>query len=196
MEHLSASDAAQALSRAATYEGALRQRTEGINLMLWGIVTSAVFVSYAFADVLGAGELTFSTLWLPWIALGTVASAAVWRSAALSAPKPMLGAPSRWLLRVVGLSLAMGGAFALLQPEGPNLPLAITGGAWVLLGATNLFRSSQYGRLLWATCGLVLLLASAALELTDARIEVAGTLAIALPAAAAVTSGAWQTFRA
>lgn len=196
MDRLTASAAAQALARAATYEGALRQRTEGIVLILWGIVTSAMFVTYAFASQLGAIDLVYALLWAPWVALGTVASAAVWRSAALSTPEPVLRTPSRPLLRVLGLSLVMAILFAILQPDGPNIPLGITGAIWIALGATNLFRDSQQGRLLWAVAGLLLLVVAAALELTGARIEVAGTVALVLPAAAAATAGTWQTYRA
>ena len=114
METLSHSDAARILSRASAYEGALRQRTEGITLMVWGIVTSALFVTYGFASLLDAAEAAYALLWLPWVALGTVTSAALWRSAALSSAEPIFHRPSGWLLRVVLLSLAIGIVFAVL----------------------------------------------------------------------------------
>jgi hypothetical protein len=185
--------AADALAAASRYESPLRQRTEGIVLMVWGLATSGLFVTYAFADVLGAGGPGFATLWIPWVGAGTLASFTIWRAAALTRPEPALPAPSRPLLRVLLVSAAMGAAFAVLKPDGPLVPLAITGAAWVLLGGLNVFRCSGRGRLLWASAGLALLAASAALAAFDAPIAVAGTVAIALPGFAAGGLGAWQS---
>lgn len=193
---LTPAEAAATLARAAGYEDPLRQRTEGLILMVWGLVTSAMFVTYGLAGVLGAREWVFATLWLPWVAVGVVMSGTIWRTACLSRPERMLQAPSRPLLRVLGLSAAIGVVYAVAQPDGPTLPLGITGAAWVALGAANLFRDSQRGRLLWVASGAVLLAAAAALAAADAPVAVAGTAGIALPAVAAVGAGAWQALRA
>jgi hypothetical protein len=195
MESFSSHEAARVLAKAQTYEEGLRQRTEGITQMVWGTVTSAMFVSYGFAAVLEASELVFSLLWMPWIALGSIITYALWRSAALVNQTAPFARLSRPLLRMVLLIAAISAIFAVKQPEGPTLALGMTGFVWAAMAAVNVFRGSQRGRFLWALCGLAMLAAAAALAFWDAPVETAGSVSILVPAVVPLATGLWQTLQ-
>src|SRR5207247_9659084 len=65
--------------------------------MIWGIVAPAIFISYALLRILvgfpGDGNgyhalwILFPVLWVPWAALGFVATATLWRSVGLVIPR-------------------------------------------------------------------------------------------------------------
>ncbi len=78
------------IRRIETLHGALARRTSGLTWMIWGVVAPAVFVTYALATLIGGqGALPFAVypfLWVPWAALGLLATASLWRSVGLVMP--------------------------------------------------------------------------------------------------------------
>ena len=77
--------------------GALARRASGLTWMIWGIVAPAIFISYALLSILvgfpGDGNgyhalwILFPVLWVPWAAIGFVATATLWRSVGLVIPR-------------------------------------------------------------------------------------------------------------
>lgn len=92
-ERLTPQAAAAEITRIESLHGALARRTAGMVWMLWGIVAPAVFMTYSlvFHAFPGPNLAGFSwvlpLLWMPWAAMGIVATTALWRSAALVLPR-------------------------------------------------------------------------------------------------------------
>lgn len=192
---LTPDEAARLLANASRYEDALAQRTEGLTAMVWGICTSALFLTYGFADVLDAPGWALSLLWLPWVGVASVFTYALWRSAALSLPRPQAGEPRGYWWRIVAATGAVTLVFALLRPDGPLLPLAVIGALWTLMPLVGLLHASPPGRVVWLASGLACLVAAGALALADAGIEVSGTASILVPGIVPVVLGLRQTLR-
>lgn len=84
---MTARDALHALGDLPRYEERLSMRTGGLTCMVWGIATAGIFMTYAAAsDLLEANEAYwgFALLWIPWVVAGSWASAALWRSQAVT----------------------------------------------------------------------------------------------------------------
>ena len=84
---MSPRDALSALADLPRYEERLEMRTGGLTCMVWGLAIAGIFVTYAAAaDVLEAHEAywAFGLLWIPWVVAGSVASATLWRSHAIT----------------------------------------------------------------------------------------------------------------
>lgn len=195
-ETLTPHEAARVLTDAAGFERALERRTAGLTMMTWGLAASAIFLAYALADVLGAtSPVVFGTLWMPWVAFGVAMTFALWRSAALSATRPAQdatrGAWWRTFAFIAGVTLV----FAFARPEGPTLPLAILGAAYVLVAAIDLFRAHPEERGLTAAAGAALVAVAGILTLTGAPIEVSGSVSILAPLVILGGLGLYQTMR-
>lgn len=192
--------AARVLTDAAGFERALERRTAGLTMMTWGIVSSAMFAAYGLASVLGAAgspsaAWIYGTLWIPWVGAGLLTTMALWRSAALSSPHPMVDDSRSFLLRGLGLTAAITLVFSVARPEGPMFPLALMGAMYALVAAVNLFRSHPEDRRFAFAGGIILLMLAAAFGLTGAPIDVTGTVSIAAPLVVLVGLGFWQTMR-
>lgn len=164
----SARQAADVLTEASRYEDALRQRTEGITWMVWGIVSPAIWLSYG---LVGASFEDFPVwarfLWAPWVFVGVVTTIVIWRSAALAAPRIVERERPGWLI-----GLAWAGVTALLffllergvpGLNGAVLPLFVISSAWVLFGLVDLNRASPTGRRVSVVIGALTLTAAFAL---------------------------------
>lgn len=182
-ETLSPQAAARLLTDAAGFERSLQRRTHGLTLVVWGIIGSAMFVSYGFVALLDAPWYVFAFLWLPWTAIGVVTTRALWRSAALSHPQGVAdwAHRKRWQrMFVVGTLFTI--VFAILRPDGPTLPLGLLGVAYCAFGLFNVFRAHPQERRETFVAGVLLLATALVLALTRAPIEVSGTVAIVVPA--------------
>lgn len=88
-----AREAATVIQRMEGYEAGLHRRTEGITWMIWALVFAGITMSYwvmglvsppgteGAADILPDRGLV--TPWIGWVIAGGLATAAVWRGAAL-----------------------------------------------------------------------------------------------------------------
>lgn len=80
---LSPQQAAQALADIAAYEDELGTRVGSLTGMVWGIVSAAIFTTYAMAaDIQPRWLLPF--LWLPWTLAGVTVTMAAWKLHAVS----------------------------------------------------------------------------------------------------------------
>lgn len=194
-ENLSPQQAARVLAEASRYEDGLQHRTEGLTFIIWGLATSAMFVSYGFASLLDAPWPVFALLWAPWVLAGLAATFALWRSAALTVARPSEAPTGRDWLVSFGATIAMGAVYALVRPDGPVVPLGLLGIFYLVLFGLNPFGTSRTGRALGLACGALFGLAAAALALTGAPIAVSGLVGIVLPGVALIGGGLWQTLR-
>lgn len=191
-ETMTPTEAARVLADASRYEDALVQRTEGLTIMVWGFVTPAIFLTSAAFGATRVG----SWLWIPWVVAGAATTNLVWRSAALSArspswERPGLGLAIRWL----GFVLLMTLAFFVFQPESFGAALVIVGLAWAAMAALDLWGMTPRGRVVWAACGVALLVAGAALLAIRPSFETALGVAVAVTAGAPLLAGGYQTLR-
>jgi len=192
-ETLTPRAAADLLTDAAGFERSLARRTHGLTLMTWGLASSGMFVSYGFADLLDASWGVFATLWLPWTILGILTTAALWRSAALSAPRGVEWHDRREWTRVLVVGVAITIVFWAVRPDGPVLPLGLLGATYLVFGAFNVFRAYPPERRDTFIAGALMLGAAAALAIARAPIEVSGLVAIVTPAAVLWTLGFRET---
>lgn len=191
-------EAAAALAKARTYEDDLRCRTSGLTWMIWGLVTPGIFLSYAFAAVVGADGPLVSFLWAPWIAAGVLATSALWRSVALSTSSLRGIAWRAFWLRFALVTLAYAVVLRVFPIDRPSAALLLVGLTWTAMGALGLWRPrpgvATSGVAIWAgllTAGLGL-----ALVLARLPIEVEGTVSIVASGAIPFGAGLWQTIRA
>lgn len=204
---LSATEALATVARATQAEASLRSRTEGVTWMVWGLVTAAIFLSFDAASPLyelPATPFWADFLWVPWVAAGSLVTAAVWRTAALGGGMRAEGpgaflATGAWVVAgVVGFAVV----FWVLDGVGnPDLDfLAGLGFAWLLMGAANPLRLTRGGRFVAMATGAVFVLASFAFVLLapDAspgaaeafRAGLAGVVPLGLGFAQAMRGGA------
>lgn len=195
-ETLTPHEAARVLARASTYEDALVQRTEGLTQMVWGLCTSALFLTYGFGSLLDAPGWAYGLLWIPWIAAGMIFTLALWRSAALShAGGGLFDRPQGIVVRFWIVTAVFSAIFLFLQPDGPVVPLAIVGGVWTLMAIANVYQASPLGRRLWAATGMSLVVGAALLAAFRAPIQVSGLVSIVLPGLVPMALGLYQTLR-
>src|SRR5438552_8302581 len=169
-ETLTPGEAARILADTSRYEDNLVQRTEGLTSILWGFVTSAIFLTYGLGAVAnGLTPWIASVLWIPWIAAGFLATWALWRSASLSGSVPWSGADHRRIyVRAAFVTVVLAAMFAILRPHTAATPLVIVGLMWTAMALFNVYRSSPRGRLLWAGSGVTLAVAGLGLILAGA----------------------------
>lgn len=195
-EKLTPGRAADLLNDAASFQDAIERRTEGITLALWGIVSSAIFVTYGFASVLDATEWVFAILWTPWVFLGILTTHALWRSVALARDRPMIDEPARnYWFRSLAIAFSITAIFVFIHPDGPLFPLGILGAAYLVLGALNLFRSGPRHRRMYLVAGAILLALAVGFGLAGAPIAITGTVSIVAPALVLCSLGLWSALR-
>lgn len=125
-ERLTPQAALNEIARIESLHGALARRTAGMVWMVWGIVAPAVFMTYSlvFHAFPGQGFAGFwwilPLLWMPWAAMGIVATTTLWRSAALVLPRDRTRPRSHILVTgavIVGLIvIGMAVIHALVAP--------------------------------------------------------------------------------
>lgn len=80
-------EAAAVLRDVGHYEERLTNRANGLTLMIWGLASAGIFLTYGTADpYLENMDLSwmYALLWLPWVAAGLLASRGVWSGHALT----------------------------------------------------------------------------------------------------------------
>lgn len=196
-ETLTPHEAATLLRDASRYEESLRQRTEGLTWMVWGLATPAIFMTYGFAAVIGGSGWWMGLLWIPWVAAAGLTVHALWRSAALSSVHVERRSKSMrkyWTIFAVYVVLFTG-LFWLVPPTGPEFPLTVVGAIWVAMGLLNVWRSSETGRMVAVAAGTPLALAGGLLWAFHAPMELSSMVSFVLSGVAPMGAGLWQTRR-
>ncbi|HVM45772.1 MAG TPA: hypothetical protein VM582_07525 [Candidatus Thermoplasmatota archaeon] len=143
----------------AGYEEGLRRRTEGITWMIWALVFAGIAMSYWVMGLLsppGAEDAAailpdrgLVTPWIGWAVAGGLATAALWRGAALGGASGLrhvaaLGAimAGTWVLFILSWLLPP----AISQHLYAGGPLVFFGLATLLVVATDLVPLSALGK--------------------------------------------------
>lgn len=194
---LTPQEAARVISRAQSWERALQSRTEGVTWMIWALVTPAIFLTYAFASVVAGDGWWFALLWAPWVAMGSLATAVLWRTAALAHP-PLDSPQDRRSAALwgIGIGSLMFVAFLVIHPDSGLYPLGAVGFMWAAMGIVNPYRSSREGRIVSVLTGGALLVIAIALALLRLPIEASGTITIVASGVVPLAAGVWHATRA
>ncbi len=167
-ESLSPQKAAEEIRRIEGLHGALRQRASGLTWMIWGIVAPSIFVSYGLLGMLVGTfhflRLLFPLLWIPWAAVGIIATATLWRSVSLVLPVQTARVREGILTGVLIVGLIFAG-FGAISVTGLSIaPLAwvllALGVALVIVGLLGFNVNSASERRLWVLGGLLLVVTS------------------------------------
>jgi hypothetical protein len=195
-ETLTPAEAARVLAEASTYESSLRERTQGISWMIWGLVSAGIWMTYGYA-ALAAPDLGwgYSLLWMPWIVAGGAATGALWRSAALSRPA-LRRTPTwkMWAQYAVGV-VFFTALFLVVPPSGPEFPLVAIGAFWAFLGLANPFRMSRLGVRISVLVGTSCALVGGLLLLSPLGIGAREAIATVVAGGVPLASGLYETTR-
>jgi hypothetical protein len=172
METLTPRQAAAELHRLEGWQEALARRTSGIAWMIWGLATTGLFVTYDFfaAEWWGSGNpwalRVFPFLWIPWVVLGAMATRALWRSAALVAPRLDVRRGRAIVLMIACILAATAGLqLAGVAVAPPGVILAVLGAAYLVQGAGGIGCSAPVERWLRLGSGAVFMLVTAVVTL-------------------------------
>jgi hypothetical protein len=110
-------DPLAALADVPHYRESLGARTGGLTLMLWGFVAAGIFLTYgtgaAWLDAQGHAW-ALSVIWVPWVAFGIAATAALWHSHAISGSRtPTTARDVLGAVAMTGVFFAIAGALYL-----------------------------------------------------------------------------------
>lgn len=202
-EALTAHDAARALARAQTWEAALLGRTQGLTWMIWALATPATFLTYSFVAALAepqgvrVPDWVWNGLWVPWIAMGVVATVTLWRTAALATSQvDAKGDQRRATLGGLASSVVVFAIFLLLQPDSAVLPLGVIGAMWMLMAALNAWRADIHGRVVGLVVGGTLVAAAGAMTVARLDITTSSILSIVVSGLVPFLAGLWHLWRA
>ncbi len=159
--------AAAEIARIENLHGALARRTAGMVWMVWGIVAPAIFMTYSFAfHVLPGQSLaglygTFPLLWIPWAAMGILATRTLWHSAALVLPRDRTASRGHVLLTgavIVGLIVVGMIVIHILVAPIAELAWALTaiGIGVTLLAILGININDATERRMWIAGGILL----------------------------------------
>src|SRR5439155_26060426 len=161
---LSPMEAASAIGEVGSWSDQLRQRTTGLTWMFWGIVTPAIFVTYALAaSTLAPTDAPWwGLLWLPWAALGLLFTALLWRSSRVAMSRPALSArefvvpAALFLLATVGsVVLVVSAKLPLYPPTAVLVGIGLLAG---MLGVREAFGEAREVGVFQALAGIALIL--------------------------------------
>lgn len=207
-----AQEAATVIRRMEGYEAGLHRRTEGITWMIWALVFAGITMSYWVMGLLtppgteDAGGLPDGGLvipWIGWVLAGGLATAAVWRGAALRGASGLrhvaaLGAimALMWILFIASWFVPA----ALTQHLFAVGPLVLFGIATLIVVSTGLMPLSAEGRTVGRVVALAQigggLLFGLAVAWGRASLPVAPELAATLFLGGAwMAAGLWQSTR-
>lgn len=201
-------EAIETIERAQSFDRPIRQRTEGVTWMIWGLVTAGLTLSFrVLGDYFQAASppgWAYVAMLAGWGLVGVSMTFATWEIAAVSLPpssdrswRSALGG-ALWLPLVY---LGIGVAFLAgdLITISAAIPIGI-GISWLTLGAINPFRATSTGRGVLLAIGAVILLGSLIFALAAGDLPHDGwpamrALAVLLGGGAPFLGGFWQTMR-
>lgn len=219
--NLSPSRALDEVGQALRLDSSLRSRTEGLTWIVWGLVSAGTFLTFEAVTSLYYGDTPFTNgtgfdeqrapwwtggLWVPWLLVGILTTYALWHSAALSSRDVAKRSPRHFLVLVGWIvAVAAGWFLAVLVIPDANVatfPAIGIGTAWILLGATNLYRGTRLGRIVATTIGACIFLVAIVMAATmsphastDRSGAIVGHVAALVTGIIPFAGGLWQTMR-
>ncbi len=192
-ERLTPQAAVNEIARIEGLHGALARRTAGMVWMVWGIVAPAIFMTYSlvFHAFAGQGFSGFwwilPLLWIPWAAMGLVATTTLWHSAALVLPRDRTRSSRQYIVTgavIVGLIVVGMAVIHILVAPIAELAWALTaiGIGVTLLAILGVNINDAAERRIWIVGGILL----AAIALLGSLVFV-GSLAAARDAFALIS---------
>ncbi len=166
-EDLDPLEAASWLREMEGEDSRLQARVHGLTWMLWGVVASAIFLTYAYAartltvETYGLPPMSFGFLWVPWAVLGLLLTWFLWRSVGFVIPDRALTGrelavhAGLFLVATAGLAYAAIGAGLLIYP--PILALAGVGLVTSGLGVRSALAGDRVEGWFQALVGVVLI---------------------------------------
>ncbi|MCI4352499.1 MAG: hypothetical protein L3K14_03835 [Thermoplasmata archaeon] len=164
-EALSPSDALREIVRVTRLNDALLRRTSGATWMVWGIVVPAIFLTYGLVGLLSVSNpalaAIFPFIWAPWVGLGILLTAFLWRTAGMQVPVSRPVARRQGILTALVFLLVILGGLTIvgalhLPFAQPAVALLGSGAALILVGGTGLNCVSRADRGIWVLGGAVL----------------------------------------
>ncbi len=166
-ERLTPQAAVNEITRIEGLHGALARRTAGLVWMVWGIVAPAIFMTYSFVFHALPGQnfaglyWIFPLLWIPWAAMGLVATATLWHSAALVLPRDRTRTGSQYIVTgavIVGLIVVGMAVIHVLVAPIAELAWALTaiGIGVTLLAILGININDATERRMWIVGGVLL----------------------------------------
>jgi len=154
--------------------GVLIQRTIGMTWMFWAAINAGIFVSYEAIGLANPSAtlalVGFGLAWVPWVVLGAIATAVLWRSLAIVA-QPSLGG-SHWVTATATatfLVLVFGGLAVVKLANAPSIApfwaMLAVGIAAAVVGGSGLTTSVRSERTLWLAGGIGLAVLAAGVDL-------------------------------
>lgn len=197
-ERLDVRGAIETIDRATSYDIPLRRRTESATWMVWGLVGAIALLVREPMPWL-PWQASLAILTMGWPVVGVLATSAVWRIAALSAPA--LGPEAK---RMSAYALAGSAAIALLfmaawvafATSGSYILLAAALGGlpWAFLALVQWPRMSDAGRRLAVTIGVAMVALMLALVVAFGA-SVPTLLPPAVVGGVPFAIGAWHAMR-
>ncbi len=159
--------AAAEITRIEHLHGALARRTAGIVWMVWGIVAPAIFMTYSFVFHAFPGQdfagfyWLLPLLWIPWAAMGLVATNTLWHSAALVLPRDRTRSGRQYIVTgavIVGLIVVGMAVIHVLVAPIAELAWALTaiGIGVTLLAILGININDATERRMWIVGGVLL----------------------------------------
>jgi hypothetical protein len=152
----------------------LLQRTVGLTWMFWSVVSGGIFVSYEAIGIADPSNplafFAFGFAWLPWVLLGIIATAVLWRSVALVMPTSSGGATRvTTIAAATFLTVVLGGlaviTLANVSVDAPSWAMFAVGIGAAVVGGSGLTTESRPERIFWLGGGVFLAFLSVAISL-------------------------------
>lgn len=82
---MDATEATRVLAELQAHEPRLERRLGGTTIMVWGLVSAAIFLAYGVTEPLlaGAQQMALAVLWAPFVLAGAVITHQLWKQHAL-----------------------------------------------------------------------------------------------------------------
>ena len=179
---LSPQQAAQALADLAAFEDELGTRVGSLTGMVWGIVSAAIFTTYAMAPSIEPRWLV-GFLWVPWTVAGVTVTVAAWKLHAVTLRREHdRGRSWRWALGFTAIFVAAVGLLQLLdlRQAAFSFMLVVNGlVAFVIVVAASR-ASGRAAALPMAAAGVLLIAGAFALPLLELSTQATGFASAAL----------------
>jgi hypothetical protein len=154
-------EAAAAIREVAGWTERLARRIEALTWLLWAIVIPAISMTYAFAASTMDDQPWLGLLWAPWVALGVLATGALWRTTRIVPRMPTVSRRELAVHMALFLLVTVGMAPLVVKLGLPVPPPTAAGFGLGLLtamiGVRQAYGAQRRGGLVVAIGGMLLI---------------------------------------